>query len=106
MAGLASFTLRALVGEVLGTLAINDDILVTDGPTPIVLGSMAAGELPRVQQFSLASGDRILGNLTLLPAPVPQFTAEGGFAPLDDFLWSPAADEQLKDRLGKLLDGD
>jgi hypothetical protein len=103
MAGLAPFTLRALTGDVLTTLAIKDDVLVTDGPTPLLLGAVAASDLARIKYFTLASGDFTLGNLPLLPAPSADFTAEGGFAPLDDFLWSAAADEQLKDRLGKLL---
>ncbi len=103
MAGLAPFTLRALTGDVPTTLAIKDDMLVTDGPTPLLLGTVAASELARIKHFALASGDLVLGNLPLLPAPAAVFTAEGGFAPLDDFLWSAAADEQLKDRLGKLL---
>ncbi len=42
--------------------------------------------------------------LPLTPAPAADFTGEGGFAPLDDFLWSAAAEEQLNERLGKLLD--
>ena len=43
--------------------------------------------------------------LKTLPEPPPgaAFNAEGGFAPLDDFLWSAAAEEQLDERLGKLL---
>ncbi len=104
-AGLAPFALRALANEVVNTLAIQDNILVTDGPTPILLAAVPVGELTGLRHFTLASGERVLGNLPLLAAPQADFTAEGGFQPLDDFLWSPAADEQLKDRLGKLLDG-
>jgi hypothetical protein len=68
-----------------------------------LLGTVAARELARIKHFALVVGDVVLGNLPLLPALSAEFTAEGGFAPLDDFLWSAAADEQLKDRLGKLL---
>lgn len=102
-AGLAPFSLRAMVGDVVTTLAINDDILVTDGLKAVMLGTLPMSELSRVKHFTLATGATVLGNLALLPAPTADFTAEGGFAPLDDFLWSAAADEQLKDRLGKLL---
>jgi hypothetical protein len=105
MAGIAPFTLRALAGDVITTLAIENDVLVTDGPTPILLGAVSARELNNVKHFTLGSGDTILGNLPLVPAPKAEFNAEGGFAPLDDFLWSAAAEEQLNERLGKLLDG-
>jgi hypothetical protein len=104
MAGIAPFTLRALAGDVITTLAIKDDALVTDGPTPIVLGVVPARELGNLKHFTLGTGDTVLGNLPLVPAPKAEFNAEGGFAPLDDFLWSAAAEEQLNERLGKLLD--
>ncbi len=105
LAGLAAFTLRALKDDVVTTLGIENDLLVTDGPTPVVLGVVPAADLGRVTHFTLAVGDTILGNLPVLAAPKADFNAEGGFAPLDDFLWSPAAEEQLNDRLEKLLDG-
>ena len=104
MAGIAPFTLRALAGDVLTTRAIKEDALVTDGPTPILLAVVSARELGNVKHFTLGTGDTILGNLPLVPAPKAEFNAEGGFAPLDDFLWSAAAEEQLNERLGKLLD--
>jgi hypothetical protein len=106
MAGIAPFTLRVLAADVITTLAIKDDVLVTDGPTPIVLGVVSARELGNLKHFTLGIGDTILGNLPLVPAPKAEFNAEGGFAPLDDFLWSAAAEEQLNERLGKLLDRD
>jgi len=106
MAGLAPFTLRALVDDVVTTLAIEQDVLVTDGLRPIAFDEFPVNQLLHVKHFTLATGDAILGNLALVPAPTADFTAEGGFAPLDDFLWSPAAEEQLNDRLGKLLDGE
>jgi hypothetical protein len=65
---------------------------------------VAAEDLPNIRHFTLASGDKVLGNLPLVAAPRADLTAEGGFAPEDDYLWSPAAEEQLQDRLGKLLD--
>jgi len=104
VAGLAPFTLRALVDETIQTLEIEDDVLVTDGPRSIAFPSQPADGLANVRHFSLATGGTVLGNLALSPAPSASFNTEGGFAPLDDFLWSPAADELLKDRLGKLLD--
>jgi hypothetical protein len=103
MAGLAPFALRALIDDTITTLGIENGVLVTDSPTPIVLGAAPAADLARIKHFTLTVGDRTLGNLPLLPAPQADINAEGGFAPLDDFLWSPAAEEQLNERLGKLL---
>jgi hypothetical protein len=105
MAGLVPFTMRALIDDLHSTAAIEENALVTDGPTPLLLGVSSADSLSRTKHFTLATGETVLGNLALLPAPKADFNAEGGFAPLDDFLWSPAADEMLNDRLGKLLDG-
>jgi hypothetical protein len=64
---------------------------------------MAAADLAEIKHFALASSEGPLGALTLASAPAADFTAEGGFAALDEFLWSPAAEEQLNERLGKLL---
>ena len=106
IAGVAPFTIRAMMDGVLTTLAIEKDVAVTDGLRAVALAGMPATEIQRVKHFTLASGEITLGNLATEPAPAADFTAEGGFAPLDDFLWSPAAEEQLNDRLGKLLDGE
>ena len=107
MAGLAAFTLTAVPENPDGEpLTISqDEIVVTDGPTPILPATMAANEVRRIKQFVLASSEGTLGVLPLVPAPAAVLTSEGGFAPLDEFLWSPAAEEQLNERLGKLLDG-
>jgi hypothetical protein len=106
VAGLAPFTLRALVDGVVTTLAIEKDVLVTDGLRAVALATVPAAKIGQIKHFSLATGDTTLGNLSLAPAPTADFTSEGGFAPLEDFLWSPAAEEQLHERLGKLLDDD
>ncbi|MBI3822059.1 MAG: hypothetical protein HY289_05185 [Planctomycetes bacterium] len=105
MAGLVPFTMRALVGDVVTTTGIEEKALITDGPTPIVLGVISAEALGRTKHFTLDAALTSLGNLSVLTAPIADFTAEGGFAPMDDYLWSPAAEEQLNERLGKLLDG-
>jgi hypothetical protein len=104
MAGLAPLTAEAVVdGEAPVPMMVADETLVTDGPRPYVPGTLAAAELARVKHFTLGTSAGRLGILPLTPAPSAEFTPEGGFAPLDDYLWSPAAEEQLNDRLGKLL---
>ena len=48
---------------------------------------------------------RSLGVLSLRPGPEATFTNEGGFKPPPDYTWSAAAEEEMNDRLGRLLEG-
>jgi hypothetical protein len=105
VAGLAGLTLRAVFADDTDKTLGSGEMLVTDGPMPFLPVTLAADELGRIKHFTLETSVTRLGNLPLVPTPRADFTAEGGFAPLDDFLWSAAAEEQLNDRLGKLLDG-
>jgi hypothetical protein len=107
MAGLATCTVQAVVeDETTSPMTVAHEILVTDGPMPLLPGTLKANELKRIKHFTLATSAGRLGVLPLLPAPSAQFTAEGGFVPMDDFLWSAAAEEQLHDRLGKLFNNE
>jgi hypothetical protein len=45
-----------------------------------------------------------LGVLSLCPAPTAAFTSEGGFKPPHEFTWSAAAEEEMAERLNRLLD--
>ena len=49
--------------------------------------------------------NRTLGVLSLCPAPTAAFTSEGGFKPPHDFTWSAAAEEEMNERLNRLLEG-
>lgn len=78
--------------------------LVSDGPTVIAPGTLAADE--SIGSFELWSGRRRLGELPLGAPPTAAFNAEGGIAtPQVDFAWSPQAEEQLQQKLGQLLGG-
>ena len=68
-------------------------------------GTIEVSELGQVNAFELRSKGGLLSVLSLSPAPMASFTAEGGFKPPHDFPWSPAAEEELTDRLTRLLDG-
>lgn len=106
MAGLAQLQVRAQIpGSVQSPLLQEQDLLVTDGPMPFVPGTIDAHDILKVQHFTLESGELRLGLLPLSPAPSAHFNSEGGFDPADDFIWSPAAEEQLNEKLGKLLGG-
>src|SRR5581483_5522755 len=106
MAGLASLQVRAQVpGAVQAPLMQEQELLITDGPLPFVPGTIDAYEVVKIQHFALESAEGRLGLLPLSPAPTAHFNSEGGFEPADDFVWSPAAEEQLNEKLGKLLGG-
>jgi hypothetical protein len=105
MAGTAEFMVRVLdrVGGVLMELP-PQRIVLHDGPAIIAPGTLARGDLGNVFAFELTSNGHRLGMLPLAPVPTASFDGEGGFAtPGLEFPWSPSAEEQLHDRLGKLL---
>jgi hypothetical protein len=80
-------------------------VLVTDGPTPVAPGLIPAAALAEITGFELRLRGRLLGTLPLHPMPNAKLTAEGGFIPPPDFSWSPSADEELSERLAKLMGG-
>ena len=105
MAGTAEFMVRVLdrVGGVLMELP-PQRIVLHDGPAIIAPGTLARGDLGNVFAFELTSSGHRLGLLPLAPVPTASFDGEGGFAtPGLEYPWSPSAEEQLHDRLGKLL---
>lgn len=78
------------------------EAIVSDGPAPITPGMLQADEVAGLIGFELRHRGRLLATLPLHPAPEVKLTAEGGFVPPSDFAWSPAAEEELAARLGKL----
>ena len=106
MAGLAALRIRTRGsdGQPMPVLH-EEEALVTDGPIPVVAGAVAAAELAGIKHFTLESATGVVGILPLTPVPTASFTSEGGFRPVEDFAWSSAADEQLNERLGRLLGG-
>lgn len=83
----------------------HEEVLVTDGPTPLLPPLLSGGELADVAGFELVCNGRVLGQVSTSPTPEAHFSAEGGFqdAP-DEFPWSPASDAELMDRLKKLAE--
>jgi hypothetical protein len=55
--------------------------------------------------FELSAAGRVLGSLPLCSVPAASFTSEGGFAPPGEFAWGAAAEEEIKDRLSRLMEG-
>ena len=107
MAGLCGLRVTAQVpGAIQPPLLLEHQILVTDGPTMVAPGTLEAAELAQVTGFELTvAKGRPLGTLPLCPAPSAAFNAEGGFKPPPEYTWTPAADEELLERLSRLLDG-
>ena len=75
------------------------------GPTVFAPGTVDAADLGQVTTFELRLKGSVLGVLSLCPVPAASFTSEGGFKAPADFAWTPTADEELTERLSKLMDG-
>jgi hypothetical protein len=80
------------------------EILVTDGPSPFMPLLVSSGEFEQVAAFELLRGGQVLGSLSGC-RPVVRFTSEGGFTELTDFDWTPVDEEELEDRLKRLMAG-
>jgi hypothetical protein len=106
MAGLCKLRVAAQVpGTMAAPLLLEQEVLVSDGPTPVAPGTLDAADLAQVTGFELTVRGRQLGVLPLCPAPTAVFTSEGGFRPPQEFTWSSAAEEEMTERLNRLLDG-
>ena len=106
MAGLCRLQVHAVVsGDAKPSLLMEQEVLVTDGPAVFAPGLMDAADLTRVSGFELRHKGRVLGVASLSPVPSAALNAEGGFKPPPEFAWSSAADDELSDRLGRLMNG-
>ena len=107
MAGLCQLQVRAQIGgEVQSPLLMEQELLITDGPTTFAPGTMDVADVTQINAFELCLKGHSLGLLALCPAPAANFTSEGGFKAPCDFVWSTAAEEELNDRLQRLFDKD
>jgi hypothetical protein len=79
--------------------------LITDGPTPVAPGTAEASDLRHASAFELCVKNKVLHALSLCPAPTAAFNSEGGFKASQEFTWSAAAEEELNERLNKLIEG-
>ena len=104
MAGLCKLQVRALVvGGIQSPLLQEQVVLITDGPTPLAPGTLDVSDLTQVTGFDLRVGTRSLGILPLAPAPAASFNGEGAFKPAMEYTWSAAADDELNERLARLM---
>lgn len=106
MAGQCLLQITALVpGAIKPPLLLEQDVLITDGPTMVAPGTLDAADLHQVSGFELSVRGQSLGVLSLCPAPTATFNGEGGFKPHHDYTWSAAAEEEMNERLNRLLEG-
>jgi hypothetical protein len=105
MAGLCELQIRTQgPGTLHPPVLAEEEILITDGPTLFAPGTLNTLDIGQVQAFELRARNALLGTLSLLPAPEAAFNAEGAFKCSHDFPWSVAAEEELNDRLARLLE--
>ncbi len=104
MAGVCKLQVYAqLAGGGSGPLLLEQELLVSDGPTVFAPGLVDVADLGRLCGFELRHKGRPLGGLSLSPVPAAAFNSEGGFRPPTDFAWSTAAEDELSDRLARLM---
>jgi len=106
MAGVCTLQVHAQVpGAVRPPLLLEQAVLVSDGPTVFAPGTVDAADLGQVTTFELRLKGTVLGVLSLCPVPTASFTSEGGFKPPTEFSWSASAEDELTERLTRLMDG-
>lgn len=104
MAGRAEFEIGVQVpGVDRSPTVLEQTVLITDGPTPVAPGLIPMAELKHASAFELRIKGRVLGVLPLSPVPTATFTAEGGYKPPPEFTWSAAAEDELSERLARLM---
>ena len=107
IAGLAPLELKGQVsGGLQSVLLVEQSHLISDGPS-LVAGNMHdVRELAQFHAFELFCNRRSLGCLPLSPVPLATLNAEGGFRPPTEFLWSSTAEDELLERMSKLMEVD
>jgi hypothetical protein len=104
MAGLCPLEIRVQFREPGSRpLVCKLELLITDRPSLCIPDLTAIADFQQVRSFELFSNGQLLGALPVRPTPVAAFTSEGGFRAALDFDWTPSTDEELFDRLEKLM---
>jgi hypothetical protein len=85
-------------------LLCKQEMLLTDRPSLCIPSLTAVADFQQIRAFELLSKGQLLGTLPVSPTPAAAFTSEGGFRAPADFDWTPFTEEELLDRLEKLLE--
>lgn len=107
VAGLVDLQVAAVrsPGEV-PLAVLEQQVLISDGPTLFTPGLLEGHEMQHVHAFELRQGARVLGQLSLYPVPTAAFTSEGGYQLPAEFVWTPSAEDDLSERLSRLMQVD
>jgi len=84
-------------------LCLKQQLLVTDGPSLCTPAGLSVDNLQEISSFELLCGGEVLAVLPVRPTPVATFTTEGGFRGSEEYDWTPFAEEELLDRLQRLM---
>lgn len=104
MAGLCHLEVRGhLTTDMQSPPLMEQTLLVSDGPSLFSPGTLDVAELQHLTGFELILNGTPLGSLSLRPVPRASFNTEGGYKPPPDFAWSNLADEELNERLSRLI---
>lgn len=104
MAGICELQVRAQLPGGLGHPPLSEqELFISDGPAVFAPGTIEADEAAQISAFLLENKGQSLGSLSLRPIPEASFNTEGGFVPPPTFSWSSLADEELQERLNRLL---
>lgn len=102
-AGIARFRIRSLGPYGRVPPDVERDVLVTDAPALVCTDLLS--DPGSATGFELHLKDRALAYASMSPVPAAAITAEGGFKPPPDFPWSGVAEEELQERLNRLMNG-
>jgi len=85
-------------------VVLRQEVLVSDGPSLFVPPLLIAEEFEQVASFDLYARGELLGSVAGCRRPVMKFTNEGGFREPSDFDWTPVTEQELAERLRRLMD--
>ena len=102
-AGVLTLQVVAVVPGGKPPLVLEQTVLVTDGPTVFAPGLLDVSELGAYTGFELRHREKVLGVLSVSPVPTAVFNSEGAFKPPPDFAWTQPAEDELAERLAKLM---
>jgi hypothetical protein len=80
------------------------ELIVTDLPSAFVPAAPALADCQHIHAFQVFSDGRLLGSVCSYPTPVAHFTSEGGFVAAEDYSWTPVAEAELEEHLGRLME--
>jgi|GEM_PF-1478757 len=84
----------------------SEEILISDAPTAYVPGTLAVHDLSDLACFELRSNGYTISHLPISPVPSAKINAEGAIesVPEDGRSWSRSDEEELNERLKRLME--